>query len=762
MKKIGEASSPLKLWGSIIGLSLLITGSIFLITSFMREGVEIIRNCDDGIDNDGDSWTDLEDPDCLSGTQELWFALSDCSDGFDNDKDGLIDKQDGDCENALDVSEVNHPSNPACSDGIDNDEDSLFDFPIDPGCSSIDDNSEDSEGRGSNLHNFEFYFAADTQLIELNWTNSSGQNRRIVWDELTRHGPPSYVPSYFHSIIESRSIQIPSSWNMTYKSGDSYKAWHANLTYSFLNRDDDLVTIQAESERIKVIDEIRFYEDIVFVTVTITNKLSEEIFLELPVNLGSLMLGNFDENLKINRTITGLSRLLPNKGGFIQTLDNQGLPHTIYPKTAVQYAPVTAMWDDKLTIGGQFLTKLDLPTFGGFREHPFYAHTPAILTKINTGLKANQEKSFVLSFKIAEGNNWQETLTPYKEWFDFSYGQSPSYCPTAPFMFMVGWNANQFNHPTACTRSSWCNESHPDWRYYSTTLEDIFMTESSRDVMQSFGIKHFGLWTTTLHSTYLTETSEWLEFNPTIDLLDPNIDAGPNPERIQEFTDSYRESDIGIFWFSRPCAQIYGADIKYNQDGTYKIIKGEPSGFNDVDLRNVNNRDKAIEQMDHFVKRGVEGFYLDAMACPGDFAFIKYAKKTFRERYGVDLFVVKEGAVDRDSLNWPQIPNIKLPQYSYNLSSVLIDYLVPEGTYYGGRINTILTDPEFDDVLSRGYIAVLANSPPIIERPDLWKEDWCKQIDKSYENRYDRWLSYGNSIGCAAIEQNPPSCPVTV
>jgi len=64
-----------------------------------------IRPCDDGVDNDGDTFTDLADPDCL------WVG---------------------------DVSEE-----PACSDGIDNDFDDLTDYPADDGCSSADALRED-------------------------------------------------------------------------------------------------------------------------------------------------------------------------------------------------------------------------------------------------------------------------------------------------------------------------------------------------------------------------------------------------------------------------------------------------------------------------------------------------------------------------------------------------------------------------------------------------------------------------------------------
>ena len=47
---------------------------------------ELYAMCFDGVDNDGDGFTDQNDPDCPR-----------CFDGIDNDGDGLIDEADPDC-----------------------------------------------------------------------------------------------------------------------------------------------------------------------------------------------------------------------------------------------------------------------------------------------------------------------------------------------------------------------------------------------------------------------------------------------------------------------------------------------------------------------------------------------------------------------------------------------------------------------------------------------------------------------------------------
>ena len=103
--------------------------------------------CGDGVDNDGDGFTDLDDPGCDNvQDDDEWneppppeFA---CGDGVDNDGDGLVDLEDPGCESADDDDEYNDsPPVAACSDGQDNDGDGLVDM-ADPGCESAGDDDE--------------------------------------------------------------------------------------------------------------------------------------------------------------------------------------------------------------------------------------------------------------------------------------------------------------------------------------------------------------------------------------------------------------------------------------------------------------------------------------------------------------------------------------------------------------------------------------------------------------------------------------------
>ncbi len=108
--------------------------------------------CNDGIDNDGDGYTDYpSDPGCssLSDNNECCnppppppsYA---CNDGYDNDGDGYTDyPSDPGCSSSSDGSEC---CNPACSNGIDDDGDGYTDL-SDPGCS----NKYDSSERGTHV-----------------------------------------------------------------------------------------------------------------------------------------------------------------------------------------------------------------------------------------------------------------------------------------------------------------------------------------------------------------------------------------------------------------------------------------------------------------------------------------------------------------------------------------------------------------------------------------------------------------------------------
>ena len=108
--------------------------------SSASDTTEFQLQCSDGLDNDGNGFTDFpNDPSCFDGNDNTEAAS--CSDLEDNDCDGLADAVDPGCENPDDLTEGPGLA-PQCFDGNDNDGDGIVDFPNDPGCQSRADDVE--------------------------------------------------------------------------------------------------------------------------------------------------------------------------------------------------------------------------------------------------------------------------------------------------------------------------------------------------------------------------------------------------------------------------------------------------------------------------------------------------------------------------------------------------------------------------------------------------------------------------------------------
>nr|NIR39269.1 VWA domain-containing protein [Actinomycetota bacterium]NIS33977.1 VWA domain-containing protein [Actinomycetota bacterium]NIU20860.1 VWA domain-containing protein [Actinomycetota bacterium]NIU68783.1 VWA domain-containing protein [Actinomycetota bacterium]NIV57368.1 VWA domain-containing protein [Actinomycetota bacterium] len=105
-----------------------------------RDRSEVDVACSDGIDNDGDGDIDFpDDLECSSPNDTTEGGTPACGDGEDNDGDGLVDTADPDCSSTSDRTEW---SNGVCDDDADNDGDTFVDFGGDPGCDSIVDPDE--------------------------------------------------------------------------------------------------------------------------------------------------------------------------------------------------------------------------------------------------------------------------------------------------------------------------------------------------------------------------------------------------------------------------------------------------------------------------------------------------------------------------------------------------------------------------------------------------------------------------------------------
>lgn len=88
--------------------------------------------CDDGIDNDGNSLSDCDDPACSGSANCQTTAIEICGDGLDNDNNGLSDCDDPVC---IGTGSCESPVAEICNDNFDNTGDGLLDCD-DPLCSA--------------------------------------------------------------------------------------------------------------------------------------------------------------------------------------------------------------------------------------------------------------------------------------------------------------------------------------------------------------------------------------------------------------------------------------------------------------------------------------------------------------------------------------------------------------------------------------------------------------------------------------------------
>ena len=94
--------------------ALILAGVLLLSLAIAKPGARGAKACNDGQDNDGDSYIDYpNDPGCVNknDNSELNPAIE-CDDGVDNDGDDDIDYNDGGCSEPTDDDETN------CGDGV--------------------------------------------------------------------------------------------------------------------------------------------------------------------------------------------------------------------------------------------------------------------------------------------------------------------------------------------------------------------------------------------------------------------------------------------------------------------------------------------------------------------------------------------------------------------------------------------------------------------------------------------------------------------
>lgn len=744
--------------------------------------IVVYLGCSNGLDDDGDSWIDGADADCSTGTQEEWIALSDCADGIDNDRDGTRDRNDGDCANARDMSEFSSVG--ACSDGLDNDNDGFIDYPLEPDCASVNGVSE-ADSYSTSLA---IKWGLDGYISELNWTAFSPP-RRVVWDEkfgsVLGSGSGRFgfggVRFYLHSTYNDYGAV---AWS--YISGNTFiQRTHAQLAYTLTQTNAERARLDVTDGTLVVRDSIRLHGSNMYISVNVTNGGSQHLTnISIPMYLGGLSVGRMDSTGALNMTQSNLSLLQGSKAGYIQrNYNSNGGVETEYPHIGT-FSPVSVFWDSNLTIGQQLISKIQLPDSVRLYQKAQLQLTPAFVAKIRTELAPGESKVFVFVFTVVGSGNWQAGLQPYKNAFTYNYGTTPTYCPSSSLAYHVAGNSQVASY----------SATH---RFLpGSTLSGLFNTTQSLPALQAYGVNYVGLWQTTLYSACLigngdctrlsvpecvaTGNSANCEFSGNTEYLDPNIAEGLNRSKIANFTTQYNNAGKNIFWYMRPCADNMGINVTYNPNGSIVLHQGgTPTGYSDLDLRNVTNRDRQVRRFVDLAGHGVNGFYMDATGCAGEESFYTHLRRNLTQTYGRDFFLSSEGAIDRVALIQAQMPLVKLGSYTSE-SSLLLPYLVPDATYYGGLFNSQLNRTEINDIASKGYqiigmgiesLSYLASS---CTNGNNWWEIQCRETygtntirgtnlcswtQQSYQNQLARWNSYGNALGCPQ-PQAPPSCPV--
>lgn len=625
----------------------------------------------------------------------------------------------------------------ACSNELDDDGDGLFDGQ-DPGCADAADADEGDEVPG---HNFRWTLLEGGFLETLDWT-SDGQNwTQVSRDESGRFGP-AWVRVYGHT------TSATPCWKLEDGAGRPIEECHAGsdvttgeLTYALAEETSDGFTVVAESPTLRVSNRYRFHGDAIYRIVELTNLLDGELRTAgLPLYIGGLEFENATRK-----------RLRANLAGWIETWgDDAAAGNTIsYPSSIDSFSPVSVVWDETWAIGQQLLTPLYQPDLVEMQEQPMNQFSEQLEMRLELTLGAGETRHLVLAYVLAPSADTAGALEPYRRWFHGRYGDQPGYCPLGPWAYVVTTNYQSGASPMynpAEDSSNFNPEFDPDRFYPDATGQRMFV-DTIVDNVAALELDAFGSWASTLHSRYLTPDGSSREYNPNIELIDPNIDFGRDFSLVSEYAASHAAAGGGLFWFARPCAELEGAAIELDDDGQATFV---PGTWIENDLRDPAQRDRQFERLERFIEQGVTGFYFDDMSCPGDEEFLDYTRAELRLRHGVEIFIAKEGARDRDALRWAQIPILFADRRS-NPHSQLAALLTPSATLFGGRINQVMEPEEIDQILTQGYQPIVDNSlkstdPAFLDQIRGW-------VCTARPNQQARWFE-----GCPAIT-TPSYCP---
>ncbi len=584
-------------------------------------------------------------------------------------------------------------------------------------------------------HNFQFSFENDGFLRELKWTQDNGNNWKSV--SSTEQDSPSWRKLYIHS--RTGNDGTDEGWSYTLPNGNSITESHTQIIYSKISEDEDQVKINAESQSIKIGDEFTFKDDTIFLKVKIKNKLNEKIDISLPIYFGGLDLDDSSRRKLSAKDGGRISEFVADGGGNIAS--------SSYPEDIRSYSPLHVLWDNSFTISQQYLIKLELPTNVQFMEKIADRNKERLKSVIKTELSSQEEKSFLIAFKLSSSGNWQDSLNPYKEWFYANYGNTPSYCPTSAAAF--GHAGNLALNPDRYDELT--NRWIP-----GTKISDLYIDKGTLDMAEQLELQNYGIWASALWPGHISDECYndlinngniglTCSFAANSELFDPNLDVGSDSSKLTDFANTYKEKDVNLFWYMRSCSNIYNAAVL--PDGSF--VKGQYVKV--IDLRDSNLAQVQFDKFEFFADHGVKNFYIDYISCPGEEEFLKFIREELIRINGEESFLLREGVRDRVSLLWPQLNVLKLGDTDH---SVLMFWLLPDASYYEGKIGGggFLEDSEIDDILVMGYQPIIDNAL-VSERSSrlpTWKDWMCK----AYQNQISRYNSYGQNIGCT-----PPRKP---
>ena len=221
----------------------------------------------------------------------------------------------------------------------------------------------------------------------------------------------------------------------------------------------------------------------------------------------------------------------------------------------------------------------------------------------------NKTVSLTLAISFAastpDDSAWEATLAPYKKDFEATVG-GVRYCPTGPF-FELAVEAGRLDPTTH--------------RLPPLNLSQMTTPHISAPHMHDYGIQMIGFWGLALNSRYESLNGE-NEFNPVTEFVDPNVLEHDN-SLMGEFLASWRAGGVSPFWFQRPCSDI----LAYQADGSVLPVEVEytaaPPGFevtrkgnftwiHDMDGYPAGQLQRNLDRMEHWINRGVQGFYFGA------------------------------------------------------------------------------------------------------------------------------------------------------